>query len=455
MSQVNMKQLKVQLDKFKNRVDNFQPTDDVSQNDQIIGEIEDMITNIDTLLDNIKEDFDDDEELSSQRQLLDKVQEHKNDFEIIKNKFNGKKEKAREAASRELLLQGKLTGVERKKAERDMALDLNKQVDEQGLMLDSIHKNIIGANDDLGNMNVVAKEQGEKINRTGERVLNIESKVKKTDKTFGEMDRRLCCRKCILCTGIFVLTITNIVMLFLILAKVFGWSLPKKDDSNIGIDYDYSDDIQYDKLKDNIQFIILKAGSNLTSEDKFKTAFENVKNIGIGAYWIITGSSSLRNLESSDSSTDSGDSDNDSSSGSDNPDDDLDESIKIQINNAKTYLQTFKNEKAKFNYNFFFKVSDENILNNINKANKLCEEFENNNELSIKCGLYISQTNYDKYFSKKEEQNKAPNINEYFIDNINKDDIKNYNDHEKVKLFKTNEQISLNNKNYGKIMKKN
>ena len=157
-----MKKLKVQLDKFKTRVDNFKPTDDVSQNDQEIGEIEDIITNIDTLLDQIKDDFDDDEELSSQRQLLDKVQEQKNDFEIIKNNFNKKKEQARQAASQELLMQGKLTGVERKKAERDMALDLNKEVDEQGLMLDSIHKNVIGANNNLENMNVVAKEQGEK-----------------------------------------------------------------------------------------------------------------------------------------------------------------------------------------------------------------------------------------------------------------------------------------------------
>ena len=128
MSQANLKKLKIQIEKFKNRVDNFKPTDDVSQNDREINEIEEIISNTDPLLDQIKEDFDDDEELSGQRQLLDKVQEHKNDFDIIKNSFNKKKEEARQAASQELLMQGKLSGVERKKAERDMALDLNKEL---------------------------------------------------------------------------------------------------------------------------------------------------------------------------------------------------------------------------------------------------------------------------------------------------------------------------------------
>ena len=180
MSQANLKKLKIQIEKFKNRVDNFKPTDDVSQNDREINEIEEIISNTDQLLDQIKEDFDDDEELSGQRQLLDKVQEHKNDFDIIKNSFNKKKEEARQAASQELLMQGKLSGVERKKAERDMALDLNKEVDEQGLMLDSIHKNVLGANENLEVMNEEAKNQGEIINRVGEKVITIDSKVKKT-----------------------------------------------------------------------------------------------------------------------------------------------------------------------------------------------------------------------------------------------------------------------------------
>ena len=220
MSQANLKKLKIQIEKFKNRVDNFKPTDDVSQNDREINEIEEIISNTDQLLDQIKEDFDDDdEELSGQRQLLDKVQEHKNDFDIIKNSFNKKKEEARQAASQELLMQGKLSGVERKKAERDMALDLNKEVDEQGLMLDSIHKNVLGANENLEVMNEEAKNQGEIINRVGEKVITIDSKVKKTGGTLSEMERRICCRKCMLWMGIILLTIANIVMVFVILKQ--------------------------------------------------------------------------------------------------------------------------------------------------------------------------------------------------------------------------------------------
>ena len=324
MSQANLKKLKIQIEKFKNRVDNFKPTDDVSQNDREINEIEEIISNTDQLLDQIKEDFDDDEELSGQRQLLDKVQEHKNDFDIIKNSFNKKKEEARQAASQELLMQGKLSGVERKKAERDMALDLNKEVDEQGLMLDSIHKNVLGANENFEVMNEELKNQGEIINRVGEKVITIDSKVKKTGGTLSEMERRICCRKCMLWMGIILLTIANIVMVFVILKQktlkqktcLFDncdeepkppeptpTSAPSPDTQDFikGIDretYDVGLDFGLFSNK-HLSFVFLPIGREKTSVQEFDTTYNSAKakNIDVGIYWTITGNDETSAIE--------------------------------------------------------------------------------------------------------------------------------------------------------------
>ena len=76
-----------------------------------------------------------------------------------------------------------------------MALDQVKEVEEQGLMLNSIHDNVKGANVNLTNMNVEVKKQGEQIDRIGDKVITIDKSVKKTGETMGEIERRNCCRK--------------------------------------------------------------------------------------------------------------------------------------------------------------------------------------------------------------------------------------------------------------------
>lgn len=433
MSQGNIKQLKVQLDKFKNRVENFKPTDDVGNNDQEIREIEEIETSIDQLLDQIKEDFEDDEELSSQRQLLDKVQEQKNDFEIYKNKFNGKKDKARSAASQELLKQGKLTGVEKKKAERDMAIDLNKEVDEQGLMLDSIHKNVLGANENLENMNTEAKRQGEQLDRVGERVVTIDSKVKKTGHVMTEMERRICCRKCILWMGIIILTITNIVMIFMILAKHFKWypfadDKPKDDGKKIdptdgdsthesdsdgshqmtyikGIDYEnYENSINYGDIKGkDLEFVFLPIGKGEDKEDKFDANYNSAKDnsIEVGIYWTIT-----ENVE---------------------------ETVLKQAEKASDCIGSM--EDKKFNKNFYFKFTQDELRKNSDLINKACEKLTSYD----KCGIMLKKTEYDEYFKNKNVEH----IKLYMIEVDNENQMDDYKDDNKVLLFRTSEEETI------------
>ena len=223
MSDSRMKHLNNQLIKLKSQIDKFNPSDDISKDEDDMEKIEDLIKDIEGELEEIDNEIEDDEDLKGRKPLLDKLSEQKNELSVLKNNFNKKKDEAKSAHSKELLKQGKLTGVERKKAQRDMAIDQVKEVDEQGLMLDSVHDYVKGANKDLENMNVEVKEQGEQIKRIDDQVITIDQKVKKTGNVMSEIERRNCCRKCFLVLAIILLFLINIIMAFLILARYFGW----------------------------------------------------------------------------------------------------------------------------------------------------------------------------------------------------------------------------------------
>ena len=265
MSGNKMKNLKTFLDRFKSRVEALKPTDNASQDQDEVDEIEDMLKNIEEQIEDIDTEMEDDEELSSQKPLIDKLSENKNDFNILKNKFNQKKDEIKSAHAKELLFSGQLKGVDKRKAERDVAADQVKEVDEQGQMLDSIHENVKGANVNLENMNVEAKKQGEQIDRIGDKVITMDNTVKKTGNVMSDIERRICCRKCILVSGIILILLMNIIMAFLIFARMFGWPgfIPKpgdeekKDDGKgsggnnddntpkRGVSYDYEGTMDY------------------------------------------------------------------------------------------------------------------------------------------------------------------------------------------------------------------
>ena len=236
MSQ-RLRDLKNRIDKLRNKVENLKTTDNLSQSQDEVEEIDQDIQNTEETIKEIEEDAEEDEELSTQKPLMDKFNEYKNDFEIIRNKYNKKKDEVMSAHNKELLMQGKLHGVEKKKAERDMALDQMKDIDEHELMIDSISDNVKGINNNLDNMNVEAKKQREQIERVDDKVVQMDQTIKKTEQTFGGMEKRIFCRKFMLWLGIVLLTLANIVLLFLILAKGFGWPPFGDDKGNNGLEH--------------------------------------------------------------------------------------------------------------------------------------------------------------------------------------------------------------------------
>jgi len=409
MSDSKMKHLNNQLTKLKSQIEKFNPSDDISKDQEDMEKLEDLIKDIETEIEEIDNEIEEDEDLQAKKPLLDKVSEQKNEFNIQKNNYNKKKDAARSAHSKELLMQGKLTGVERKKAQRDMALDQVKEVEEQGLMLNSIHDNVKGANVNLTNMNVEVKKQGEQIDRIGDKVITIDKSVKKTGETMGEIERRNCCRKCSLVMGIIVLFLINIIMVFLILAKFFGWGpLFTKKEKIKGIKLSYTEPFDFEKFKnDGYTFVMMESGPFSNQEEK--TSFSNkmidaLKQVKLGTYWKID-------------ATDEG-------------------TATTQAQEAADFLNDIKNQ---LEYKVYLQITAEELLKNEAIASNLTQILTNK---LIDCGLSMSYKQYKDYYKSKAKNLKIKN---YWITDYNKEF--NEDNEEKVALWKLDDKY----KSYGII----
>lgn len=413
MSDSKMKHLNNQLTKLKSQIEKFNPSDDISKDQEDMEKLEDLIKDIETEIEEIDNEIEEDEDLQAKKPLLDKVSEQKNEFNIQKNNYNKKKDAARSAHSKELLMQGKLTGVERKKAQRDMALDQVKEVEEQGLMLNSIHDNVKGANENLTNMNVEVKKQGEQIDRIGDKVITIDKSVKKTGETMGEIERRNCCRKCSLVMGIIVLFLINIIMVFLILAKFFGWGpLFTKKEKIKGIKLSYTEPFDFEKFKnDGYTFVMMESGPFSNQEEK--TSFSNkmidaLKQVKLGTYWKID-------------ATDEG-------------------TATTQAQEAADFLNDIKNQ---LEYKVYLQITEEELLKNEAIASNLIQILTNK---LIDCGLSMSYKQYKDYYKSKAKNLKIKN---YWITDYNKEF--NEDDEEKVALWKLDDEVKYKDKSYGII----
>ena len=407
MSDSKMKHLNNQLVKLKSQIEKFNPSDDISKDQEDMERIEDLIKDIDAEIDEIDNEIEEDEDLKAKKPLLDKVSEQKNEFEILKNNYNKKKDAARSAHSKELLMQGKLTGVERKKAQRDMALDQVKEVDEQGLMLDSIHDNVKGANTNLENMNVEVKKQGEQLDRIGDKVITIDQSVKKTGEVMGEIERRNCCRKCSLVIGIIVLFLVNIIMVFLILAKLFDWGpiFPLKIKYTAGIEL--TDDLNFKKFNEiGYTFVMIESGPDITAE-KLKDKMDKVKaeKIEMGAFWKI----SVPDQATAEAK-------------------------------AQEAAQFLKNYRTDFKYGIYLKLSDD-ILKDETVTNNICNILTVS---SIDCGIALSYEQYKTHYRAKVGD--LQDIKNYWIIDYNKEFKEE--DEKKVFLWKLEKKKKIDGKEY-------
>ena len=217
----DVKSLGIQVEQFDKRVNNLNPQGDVYQNEREIKELESILSKLNTKIDECDGDIQDSSNQSNRKPLLNKLSQYKSDLEIAKNKLNEKKNIWKNAKNIELLKEGKLTGSDKIKTERDMLMNQHKETDYQGEIIDSIASNIKGANTNLVGINTELKNQGEQMNRIQDHALNAEAEVKQTEKIMTKMERRQKCMKIIGGLAVVVFGIFDVFwLIFFIIKKI-------------------------------------------------------------------------------------------------------------------------------------------------------------------------------------------------------------------------------------------
>ena len=97
-----------------------------------------------------------------------------------------------------------------------------KEVDNQGLMIDSIGENIKTANINLTNINNELQNQGEQMNRIQEKTLETENQVKQTGKIMTKMEGRAKCIQILTFLSVILFGLLDVAMLIFGLVKKFG-----------------------------------------------------------------------------------------------------------------------------------------------------------------------------------------------------------------------------------------
>ena len=160
--------------------------------------------------DRIKKETEDELNFSNEKYNIKSLL---SDYDLRLKELNKKDSDFTKKSNEQKLLNGELTGVEAKKATRNMALDQVKQVDKHGLLIEDTANQVNNAVNNLQEINTEINRQGQQIDQIQGTVNNAQSKVKKTDKDIRQMISSQRCMKCALCT---------LVVLLILLDAIFG-----------------------------------------------------------------------------------------------------------------------------------------------------------------------------------------------------------------------------------------
>ena len=211
---MSIKQVQDRLESIKINLDRLQKTSELYEAERIINEITDKIRVTKKQL----EDFQPDQS-SYSKPLLSSLRSYEKDLEIYENKLNFQQEKWDKKRREQDLIEGKLTGADALKAQREIGLENMKEVDNQGLIVDSIGENIKTANVNLTNINNELQNQGEQMNRIQEKTLETESQVKQTGKIMTKMEGRAKCIQIITCFAVVIFGLFDVVWIVFLLLR--------------------------------------------------------------------------------------------------------------------------------------------------------------------------------------------------------------------------------------------
>ena len=177
-----------------------------------------LIEKIESLIDKINKEISEEEDDGNLQPLL---KSELNDLEIYTNNLNKLKENWRIKENIEKLKNGELEGADAEEAKRAENLDHMKQVDNQGLIVDSIANNIKDANNNLGNINAELNNQGQQIDSIQKKTNEIENQVNKAGKVMTRIEGRAKCIQILAFLAVILCGLFDAVSLGFLIKKKF------------------------------------------------------------------------------------------------------------------------------------------------------------------------------------------------------------------------------------------
>ena len=205
------------VEKFVKKVNNLNVNDDVYQIKNDIEELEGMYNDLNSQMDDCDNDLKDSSD-SNTKPLINKLTQFRSDLDIAKNKLNSKKNSWQTNYNLEMLNEGKLSGYDKKKVERDIIIDQHKETDFQGDIIKGIGEQIKGSNQNMENINAELKQQGEQIINLQGTTTGMTGKVSNTERVMTKIERRQVCGKVIGAIAIIVIGLADIAILVIKLA---------------------------------------------------------------------------------------------------------------------------------------------------------------------------------------------------------------------------------------------
>ena len=212
---MSLESVKDRIASIKRNLDELSIIKEVYEAEQKLREIEQKIKRTKEEIEGINED------ISISRPLLNSLKSEEKDLKIYENKYKNLVDYWEKKRRQEELISGNLTGANAIKAQRELALENQKEVDNQGLIIDSIGENIKNANVNLVNINNELQNQGEQMNRIQEKTLETENQVKQTGKIMTRMEGRAKCIQILTFLAVFIFGLFDVVLVTFLLIRKF------------------------------------------------------------------------------------------------------------------------------------------------------------------------------------------------------------------------------------------
>ena len=140
----------------------------------------------------------------------------------LKKKLDQKNNKLNKLKRESQYFKGELTGVEKKKAEKEIALDNIKKTNDQGEIINDIHLSVKQAGSNLLDINTELNKQGEVIDRVQDKVLDTKHDVGKTGKVMSKIEFRNQCMKVMTLIAVIIMGLFDVAWVGFLLYRKFG-----------------------------------------------------------------------------------------------------------------------------------------------------------------------------------------------------------------------------------------